>query len=85
MGWNGLGVGLANLWRLADGESGRSAGELHGRTVAAGGLPRHRGAVRRCSGPGWKISPSVNVEPGDELHGRHIRFGSHSAHLAHTH
>lgn len=68
MGWNGLGVGLSNLWRLADGESRSISPENFtgergggGRATDGTGAPYAAGL-----GQGWKISPSVNVEPGEE-------------------
>jgi hypothetical protein len=69
VGWSGLGVGLSNLWRLADGESrsispenfsGDRAGG--GRAIEGTGAPYAVGL-----GEGWKISPSVHVEPGEEF------------------
>jgi hypothetical protein len=69
MGWNGLGVGLANLWRLADGETRSISPENFtgergggGRATEGTGAPYAEGLGR-----GWKISPSVNVEPGEEF------------------
>src|SRR4029453_17552199 len=66
MGWNGLGVGLANLWRLADGET-RSispenfTGEKGGGGRATEGTGSHPASEL---GVGWKMSPSVNIKPG---------------------
>ena len=69
MGWNGLGVGLANVWRVADADT---------RSISPENFTGDRGGGGRATegtgapyaeelGPGWKISPSVNVEPGDEF------------------
>jgi hypothetical protein len=68
-GWNGLGVGLSNLWRLADadtrsvspenltGERGRGGMAVEGTASAhAGGL-----------GQGWKVNPFLRIAPGEEL------------------
>jgi len=67
-GWNGLGVGLANVWRLADavtrsispenpsGEPGRGGMDIEGvASQANAGLGR-----------GWKVSPYVKIAPGAE-------------------
>jgi hypothetical protein len=69
MGWNGLGVGLSNLWRLSDGESRSISPENFsgergqgGRAVDGTGAPYAEGL-----GQGWKISPSVVIEPGAEF------------------
>lgn len=65
--WNGLGVNLSNLWRLSDAES-RSispenfSGDKGKGASATDGTGAH---AARELGTGWKISPSVRVEPGE--------------------
>jgi Protein of unknown function (DUF2961) len=69
MGWNGLGVGMSNLWRIADGESRSVSPENFtgergggGRALEGTGAPYAEGL-----GQGWKISPSVHIDPGEEF------------------
>src|SRR6266540_853208 len=65
--WNGLGVGLANVWRLADAETRSISPENFTGEKGAGGMPTEgtgAGAARDL-GRGWKISPSVSIEPGE--------------------
>jgi hypothetical protein len=65
-GWNGLGVGMHNLWRLADAQS-RSitpenpTGERNGGARSTTGTGEF--AASRM-GVGWKVSPSVDIAPG---------------------
>ena len=85
MGWNGLGVGLSNLWRLADGESRSISPENFtgergggGRAVEGTGAPYAVGL-----GQGWKISPSVHHRARRRVRdGRHRGLGRDPAHLA---
>ena len=66
--WNGLGVGLANVWRLADAET-RSISPENFTGEKGRGRHGHRGHRRRprraTSAQGWKVSPSVHIEPGE--------------------
>jgi hypothetical protein len=68
MGWNGLGVGLANLWRLADGETRSISPENVTGAKGAGGMAVDGTGARYAKGlgPGWKISPSVVIGAGAE-------------------
>jgi D-arabinan exo alpha-(1,3)/(1,5)-arabinofuranosidase (non-reducing end) len=67
MAWNGLNVGLSNLWRLADAESRSISPEnFTGARGAGGTATEGTGAPYAADlGQGWKISPSVNIEPGE--------------------
>ena len=69
MGWNGLGVGLSNLWRLADGESRSISPEnFTGERGGGGRATEGTGAPYAIDlGEGWKISPSVEIESGAEF------------------
>ena len=74
MAWNGLGVGLSNLWRLADGESRSISPENFTGERGRGGMALEgTGAAYAAglgpdgSGQGWKVSPSVHIEPGEEF------------------
>ena len=62
--WNGLGVGLGNLWRLADAETRSISPENFTGAKGRGGMATEgTGAVPgRDLGPGWKISPSIAIE-----------------------
>src|SRR5436853_1788540 len=64
--WNGLGVGLANVWRLADAETRSISPEnLTGEKGRGGMAVEGTGAgPGRDLGQGWKISPSVTIAPG---------------------
>jgi len=66
-GWNGLGVGLSNLWRLADAETRSISPEnVDGSRGGGGRAVEGTGAqAARDLGVGWKISPSVAIEPGE--------------------
>src|SRR5260370_19632192 len=66
-GWNGLDVGLHNVWRsaVADTRSMRPenfTGEKAGGGMAIDGTGAPFG---RDLGEGWKISPSVKIAPGE--------------------
>ena len=69
MGWNGLGVGLSNLWRLADGETRSISPENFTGDKGRGGMATEGTGAEpaRDLGQGWKISPSVIIEPGAEF------------------
>ena len=68
-GWNGLGVGLGNLWRLADAETRSISPEnLTGEKGRGGMATEGTGAGPGGElGQGWKISPSMNIGVGEEL------------------
>jgi len=61
-----LGVGLANVWRLADAETRSISPEnLTGEKGRGGMATEGTGAgPGRELGRGWKISPSVTIAPG---------------------
>lgn len=66
--WNGLGVGLSNAWRLADAETRSISPESFTGEKGRGGMATEgTGAAygRDLGGQGWKVSPSVHIEPGD--------------------
>jgi D-arabinan exo alpha-(1,3)/(1,5)-arabinofuranosidase (non-reducing end) len=62
--WNGIGVGLGNLWRLADAETRSISPENFTGAKGRGGMATEgTGAVPgRELGPGWKISPSITIK-----------------------
>ena len=67
--FNGLDVGLHNIFRLSDAES-RSispenfTGEKGKGAMATEGTNAH---AARDLGQGWKVSPSVDIRPGQEF------------------
>jgi hypothetical protein len=67
-GWNGLGVGMANLWRLADAQTrsispeNPTGGRGMGAMAVDGSASDHAGGL----GQGWKINPFVRIGPGEE-------------------
>ncbi len=65
--WNGLGVGLANLWRIADAETRSISPENFSGEKGKGGMATDgTGAFPgRDLGQGWKISPSVVIPVGE--------------------
>lgn len=67
--WNGLGVGMANLWRLADAETRSISPEnLTGAKGRGGMATEGTGAGPGAElGQGWKISPSLSIPVGEEL------------------
>jgi hypothetical protein len=69
MGWNGLGVGMANLWRLADGESRSISPENFTGERGRGGMATEGTGAEpaRDLGQGWKISPYVVIQPDEEF------------------
>jgi hypothetical protein len=66
-GWNGLGVGLSNLWRLADAETRSISPENFTGEKAGGGMATDGTGAGpgRELGQGWKISPSVRIGAGE--------------------
>ncbi len=63
--WNGLGVGLANVWRLADAETRSISPENPTGEKGRGGMATEgtgAGPAREL-GQGWKVSPSVVIAP----------------------
>jgi Protein of unknown function (DUF2961) len=65
--WNGLGVGLGNLWRIADAETRSISPENFTGEKGRGAMATEgtgAGPAREL-GPGWKISPSVTIGSGD--------------------
>jgi hypothetical protein len=66
-GWNGLGVGLANLWRLADAETRSISPENFTGEKGRGGMATEGTGSHSSSelGQGWKVSPSVRIAPGE--------------------
>jgi hypothetical protein len=67
MSFNGLGVHLGNLSRLSNAQSRSISPEnFTGEKGRGGAATEGTGAVcARDLGPGWKISPSVRIEPGE--------------------
>ena len=63
--WNGLGVGLGNVWRLADAETRSISPENFTGEKGRGGMATEGTGAGpgRDLGRGWKISPSVTVAP----------------------
>ena len=64
--WNGLGVGLGNLWRLADAETRSISPENFTGEKGRGGMATDGTGAGpgRELGQGWKISPSVVIPAG---------------------
>jgi hypothetical protein len=65
--WNGLGVGLANVWRLADAET-RSISPENPDGARGGGGRATEGTgsgPSRDLGLGWKVSPSIRIGSGE--------------------
>lgn len=63
--FNGLGVNLGNVWRLSDAESRSISPEnFHGEKGKGGMATEGTGAIpARELGQGWKVSPSINIQP----------------------
>jgi hypothetical protein len=71
-GFSGLGMHLGNLWRLSPaktrsisaenftGEKGQGA-----RAIEGTGAIHARGLARDGTGRGWKVSPSIQIAPGE--------------------
>ena len=71
MAWNGLGVGLSNVWRLADAETRSISPENFTGEKGKGGMATEgtgaihaRGLGPGGSGQGWKVSPSNGSTTG---------------------
>ncbi|MFW5686533.1 MAG: glycoside hydrolase family 172 protein [Spirochaetota bacterium] len=66
MAFDGLGMNMGNLSRLSDAESRSISPEnFTGARGAGGRATEGTGAnAARDLGPGWKVSPSVRIEPG---------------------
>jgi hypothetical protein len=65
--FNGLGMHLGNLARLADAESRSISPENYDGARGQGGMAT-QGTGAECArdlGQGWKISPSVRIQPGE--------------------
>ena len=67
MGFDGLGVNMDNLWRLSDAESRSiSAENPTGAKGQGGRATEGTGAqAARDLGQGWKVSPCIDLEPGE--------------------
>ena len=66
--WNGLGVGLSNVWRLANAETRSISPESFTGEKGKGGMATEgTGAAygAHLGGQGWKVSPSVHIQPGE--------------------
>jgi hypothetical protein len=65
--FNGLGMNLGNLARLSEAASRSISPENPDGSVAGGarGLEGTGASAARDLGEGWKISPSVTIEPGE--------------------
>ena len=66
--WNGLGVGLSNVWRLADAETRSISPESFTGEKGRGGMATEgTGAAygAHLGGQGWKVSPSVHIAAGE--------------------
>jgi hypothetical protein len=66
-GYNGLGTGLGNLWRLSDARTRSISPENFSGAPGQGGMATEgTGAnAARELGQGWKISPSVHIGHGE--------------------
>ena len=66
-GFNGLGLHLGNLSRLSDAETRSISPENFTGAKGQGGMATERTGARcaRGLGRGWKISPSIDVKPGE--------------------
>lgn len=69
MGWNGMGLGLGNLSRLADARTRSITPENRTGEKGAGGRATEGAGAAAAEGlgRGWKISPCDHVEPGATL------------------
>lgn len=70
--FNGLGVGLSNLYRLSDAKTRSISPENFTGEKGKGGMATEgtgavhaRGLGPDGSGRGWKVSPSIRIEPGE--------------------
>ena len=69
MAFNGLGMSLGNLSRLSGARSRSISAENPTGAKGAGAMATE-GTGAQCArdlGPGWKVSPSVNIEPGQTI------------------
>ncbi len=69
MGFDGLAVDLGTLYRLSDAQTRSASPENFTGAKGAGGMATE-GTGAGCArdlGQGWKISPSVVIEPGTEF------------------
>ena len=67
--FNGLGMDLGNLSRLSDAQSRSISPENLTGAIGQGGRAT-QGTGEECArelGPGWKISPSIEILPGETL------------------
>ena len=71
-GFNGLGVGLHNLFRLSDAESRSISPENFSGARGQGGMATEGTGAIHARGlgadggvQGWKVSPSIRIEPGE--------------------
>jgi hypothetical protein len=67
--FNGLDLGLHNIYRLSDAESRSISPENFTGEKGKAGMATEgtNQAAARELGQGWKVSPSMDVEPGQEL------------------
>ena len=67
--FSGLGMNLGNLSRLSDAKSRSISPENFTGEKGGGGMATEgTGAIHaRVLGRGWKISPSVRIEPGQQI------------------
>ena len=69
MGFNGLGMNMGNLSRLSDAVTRSISMENRSGDKGAGGKSTE-GTGADCAkdlGRGWKVSPSINVKPGETI------------------
>ena len=66
-GFNGLGLHLGNLSRLSDAKSRSISPENFSGEVGQGGMATEGTGARASAGlgQGWKVSPSIWIEPGE--------------------
>lgn len=66
--FNGLGVNLGSLWRLSNAQTRSISPENFTGEKAAGGMATDGtgASAARDLGQGWKISPSIQIQPGEE-------------------
>ena len=64
--FNGLGVGLGNLWRLSGAQTRSISAENFSGAKGQGGMATEGtgAAAARDLGRGWKVSPSIRIAPG---------------------
>ena len=66
--FNGLGVGLSNLYRLSDAKTRSISPENFTGEKGKGGMATEGtgASPARGLGQGWKVSPSIRIEPGEK-------------------